>query len=152
MVTPNRPSSRICSTTASGNLSSWSCSSAMGITCSSTNCRTISVIARCSSVFSLYGVATAKSDSLTSLTRESVYPPSPRGKPLHGGFDRAQLVRVGDRLAAQRAIRSHGVRAHARQRWRVGVDRHGRRVGLLAHPVHVRRVEVEYAARTVVKL
>jgi hypothetical protein len=31
------------------------------------------VIARCSSVFSLYGVATAKSDSLTSLTGESVY-------------------------------------------------------------------------------
>src|SRR6185437_15352204 len=77
MVTPNRPSSLICSTTASGNLSSWSCSSAIGITCSSTNWRTISVIARCSSVFSLNGVATAKMglpdvvDSRVKFTRAS---------------------------------------------------------------------------------
>ena len=60
MVTPNRPSSFICSTTWSGNLSSWSYSSAIGRTSLSTNCRTISVMARCSSVFSVYGeVATA---------------------------------------------------------------------------------------------
>src|SRR3954454_4901500 len=67
MVTPKSPSSFICSTTPSGNLSSWSYSSAIGMTCSSTNCRTISVIARCSSVFSAYGVATAKSVSCCSL-------------------------------------------------------------------------------------
>src|SRR4029453_72847 len=60
IVTPNRPSSFICSTTASGNLSSWSNSSATGMISLSTNPRTISVIAFCSSVFSAYvGVATA---------------------------------------------------------------------------------------------
>ena len=53
IVTPNSPSSFICSTTASGNESSWSCSSATGMTSLSTNCRTISVMAFCSSVFSV---------------------------------------------------------------------------------------------------
>src|SRR3954466_15950908 len=73
IVTPNSPSSFICSTTASGNESSWSCSSAIGITCSSTNCRTISVIARCSSVCSEKAVATAKAGLLVyGLTRESI--------------------------------------------------------------------------------
>ena len=72
IVTPKRPSSRICSTTASGNLSSWSCSSAIGRTSLSTNCRTISVMAFCSSVLSVYGlVATAIQAAPVSLTRES---------------------------------------------------------------------------------
>ena len=52
IVTPNRPSSFICSTIGSGNLSSWSNSSASGMISSSTNWRTISVMSRCSSVFS----------------------------------------------------------------------------------------------------
>ena len=52
IVTPKRPSSFICSTIASGNLSSWSNSSATGRISLSTNWRTISVIAFCSSVFS----------------------------------------------------------------------------------------------------
>ena len=56
IVTPNRPSSFICSTIASGNSSSWSKCSAFGRICSSANWCTISVIACCSSVFSLYGV------------------------------------------------------------------------------------------------
>ena len=37
IVTPKRPSSFICSTIGSGNLSSWSYSSALGMICSSTN-------------------------------------------------------------------------------------------------------------------
>ena len=45
IVTPNRPSSFICSTIGSGNLSSWSYSSASGMISLSTNWRTISVIA-----------------------------------------------------------------------------------------------------------
>jgi hypothetical protein len=53
MVTPKSPSSFICSTIASGNLSSWSNSLAAGMISLSTNWRTISVIARCSSVFSV---------------------------------------------------------------------------------------------------
>ena len=52
IVTPNSPSSFICSTIASGNLSSWSYSSATGMICSSANWWTISVMACCSSVFS----------------------------------------------------------------------------------------------------
>src|SRR3954452_10416656 len=58
IVTPNRPSSFICSTIASGNLSSWSNSSATGRISLSANWRTISVIAFCSSV-SCSCVATA---------------------------------------------------------------------------------------------
>ena len=53
IVTPNRPSSFICSTIGSGNLSSWSYSSATGRISLSANWRTISVIAFCSSVFSV---------------------------------------------------------------------------------------------------
>ena len=56
IVTPNRPSSFICSTIGSGNLSSWSYSSATGMISLSANWRTISVIAFCSSVFSRVGV------------------------------------------------------------------------------------------------
>ncbi len=52
IVTPKRPSSFICSTIGSGNLSSWSYSSACGMISLSANWRTISVIACCSSVFS----------------------------------------------------------------------------------------------------
>ena len=50
IVTPNSPSSFICSTIGSGNLSSASYSSAFGMICSSTNWRTISTIAFWSSV------------------------------------------------------------------------------------------------------
>src|SRR5215211_4565992 len=60
MVTPKRPSSFIWSTMGSGNLSSWSYSSATGMISWSANWRTISVIAFCSSVFSVnVSVATA---------------------------------------------------------------------------------------------
>ena len=52
IVTPNRPSSFICSTIGSGNLSSWSYSSATGRISLSTKLRTISTIACCSSVIS----------------------------------------------------------------------------------------------------
>src|SRR6478609_2757055 len=57
---PKRPSSFICSTIGSGNESSWSYFSALGRICSSANWRTISVIACCSSVRSVWAlVATA---------------------------------------------------------------------------------------------
>src|SRR5688500_6758746 len=52
IVTPNRPSSFICSTIGSGNLSSWSYSSAFGRISLSTKLRTISTMAFCSSVIS----------------------------------------------------------------------------------------------------
>ena len=52
IVTPKRPSSFICSTIGSGNLSSWSYSSALGMISLSTNSRTISTMAFCSSVIS----------------------------------------------------------------------------------------------------
>jgi hypothetical protein len=52
IVTPNSPSSFICSTMSSGNLSSWSNSSALGMICSSTNWWTISMMAFWSSVIS----------------------------------------------------------------------------------------------------
>src|SRR5688500_6419910 len=66
IVTPKSPSSFICSTTASGNESSWSCSSATGRTSLSTNCRTISVMAFCSSVLSVKAVvATAMGPQVT---------------------------------------------------------------------------------------
>src|SRR5919202_2719258 len=95
MVTPKSPSSFICSTTASGNLSSWSCSSAIGMTCSSTNCRTISVIARCSSVFSVYGVATAKSTSWSARFTRPSEDTQRRGAldHLRGALDRAWMPR-----------------------------------------------------------
>src|SRR5688572_5283515 len=66
IVTPNSPSSFICSTIASGNLSSWSNSSATGRISLSTNWRTISVIAFCSSVFSCkvaFATAMAREDT-----------------------------------------------------------------------------------------
>ena len=52
IVTPKRPSSFICSTIGSGNLSSWSYSSALGRISLSTKFRTISTMAFCSSVIS----------------------------------------------------------------------------------------------------
>jgi hypothetical protein len=52
IVTPKRPSSFICSTIGSGNLSSWSYSSALGMISLSTKFRTISTMAFCSSVIS----------------------------------------------------------------------------------------------------
>src|SRR3954454_5369067 len=64
-VAPERPSPFICSTIASGNLSSWSNSSALGMISLSTKSRTISTMAFCSSViswkfvFSCCSVATA---------------------------------------------------------------------------------------------
>ena len=53
IVTPNRPSSFICSTIGSGKESSWSYFSALGMICSSANWRTISVMSRWMSVCSV---------------------------------------------------------------------------------------------------
>src|SRR5215217_319472 len=106
IVTPNRPSSFICSTTSSGNESSWSCFSATGMICSSTNWWTISVMAFCSSVFSVYGeVATAMfSAAPETLTRGSIsaaggYPPGTRPTPV------SAVQRAVDELGAGRAQR-----------------------------------------------
>src|SRR5918992_907497 len=109
IVTPNRPSSFICSTTSSGNLSSWSNSSATGMISLSTNWRTISVIAFCSSVCSWWvAVARAMAPALRWLVRgvgaaEDTAAPGPSGL-LPGGvgadLDAGVLVaghRVGQR-------------------------------------------------------
>src|SRR4051795_8711823 len=119
IVTPNRPSSFICSTTSSGNESSWSCFSATGMICSSTNWRTIAVMSFCSSVLSVYGeVATAMfSAAPETLTRGSIsaeggYPPTARPTPLsavQGAADElgARHPERPDRHAAHRPDAAH---------------------------------------------
>ena len=66
---------------------------------------------------------------------------------LPRALGRAELLDVGDRPPEQRSVEVHGVAAHPAQRRRVGVDRDGRGVAVLAHAVDVGRVEVEHVAR-----
>src|SRR4051812_7130264 len=75
-------------------------------------------------------------------------PPPRTTRSLDGG-NGPQLLGVGDRLPAQRAVPLHRVGAHPPQRRRVGVDGDRRRGAVLVHPVHVRGVEVERLPRAV---
>src|SRR4051794_7735080 len=68
---------------------------------------------------------------------------------LGGGVNGTQLLGVGDRLAAKRAVPPRRVGAHAPERRRVGVDGDGEPVAVVAHPMHVGRVEVERLTRRV---
>src|SRR5919199_5052452 len=114
MVTPNRPSSFICSTTGSGNLSSWSYSSAIGMTSLSTNCRTISVIARCSSVFSPYGLV-ASAMVPAGYRRPRLPSPSSAPRLVPARVARHERRRAPERPAPARAGAPGGVRVvHAR--------------------------------------
>src|SRR6266511_1178340 len=88
-VSPNRPSSFICSTIFSGNSSRASSSSATGKTSRSTNSRTVATTACCSSESSTRppGPAPAMRLALCSRGREVLEPLAPlhpRGPPPHG--------------------------------------------------------------------
>src|SRR5829696_5032937 len=147
MVTPNRPSSFICSTTASGNLSSWSCSSAMGMTCSSTNWPTMSVIAFCSSVLSLYwlsATAMGSGDAPGGLIRGARAPSEDSCGRAWGwsALDRLDPVQPLAAEGARPAGRDEGDRAVGRL---AAQDQRSRRGGLpRAAGVQVRSVVAQH--------
>src|SRR6266511_1817000 len=88
-VSPNSPSSRICSTIVSGNSSRASSSSATGKTSRSTNSRTVATTACCSSESSTSPPGHASAMRLALCLRgrevlEPLAPLHPRGPPPHG--------------------------------------------------------------------
>src|SRR5436190_425429 len=124
IVTPNRPSSFIWSTIGPGNLSSESYSWATGMISLSANWRTMSVIALCSSVFSVKSVTTAMAPAV------GLYDKAPAAMRLWPAQGQGYLWRRGRRQRGgpRQAVReAEGRRGRSGERRRRGVQVQGRK-------------------------